>query len=135
MCDKGAGEYVCKREEFCGNPDIKYRIDWDFYSSLHNWVEDLDLVCTAKSVIGLFGSMYFAGWAAGASFIPRLSDLYGRKLILFVSMAIHLFVYLAILLSRNMIFTLFLMVLFGCCGVGRASVGYMYLQELTPTKN
>ena len=135
MCDKGAGEYACKREEFCGNPEVKYRIDLDYYGSLQNWVEDLDMMCTPKNVIGLFGSMFFVGWATGATFIPRLSDLYGRKPILFSSLAIYLIVYLAVLLSRNMIFTIFLMALLGCCGVGRANVGYIYLQEMTPVKN
>jgi len=41
-------EYECKPNQFCGT-NIQYRIDFDYFTSLHNWVEDLDLTCTPKS--------------------------------------------------------------------------------------
>ena len=41
-------DYSCTRDDFCGT-NIKYRIDWRDDTSLHNWVESLNLTCTPKS--------------------------------------------------------------------------------------
>ena len=132
LCLKADGtEYECKSDDFCGT-DIKYRVDWDYFTSLHNWVEDLDLTCTSKSKIGLIGSVYFFGWTAAAIFVPRLSDLYGRKIVYFISMTGHLTLYMAIIFSRDVNLTIVLMFICGSFSCGRAAVGFLYLIELTP---
>jgi MFS family permease len=40
------------------------------------------------TVIGLLGSMYFAGWALACLFFSRIPDIYGRKNFFIVSMAV-----------------------------------------------
>lgn len=130
-------EYECKADFFCNLEDPKsvtHRVDWDYYASLHNWVEDLDLTCTPKAKIGLIGSMYFAGYTTSAVILPRLSDLYGRKIVYFISMVGHLLVYMVFLFSRSLDLTIAMMLLFGFFSLGRASVGYIYMQDLIPTK-
>ena len=77
--------------------------------------------------------MYFFGYTTSAVLLPRLSDLYGRKRIYFVSMLGHLLVYLAMLFSKSLTFTIVMMLFFGFFSLGRASVGYIYMQELMPT--
>ncbi|TNV80292.1 hypothetical protein FGO68_gene6246 [Halteria grandinella] len=129
--------FDCKAEVFCDpNSQFKYEhwIDWNHYSSLHNWVEQLNLTCTSKAKIGLIGSMYFAGITSSALIIPRLSDLYGRRIVYFVSMVGHLLAYFVMLVSQSLDLTLAMMLLFGFFSLGRASIGYIYMQELTPTK-
>jgi MFS family permease len=77
--------------------------------------------------------MYFAGYTTSAVILPRLSDMYGRKYVYFGSMVGHLLIFLGMLISRSLDLTIGLMVLFGFFSLGRASVGYIYMQELTPT--
>ena len=89
-------------------------------------------VSSAK--IGLLGSIYFIGWTCAAVILPRLSDMYGRKLIYLISMSGHCAIYLGLILSRNLNLTITLMYFFGFFSLGRASVGYLYMQELTPAK-
>ena len=125
-------EYPCKAVDFCGNSNITHRIDWDDKTSLHNWVETLDLTCTPGSRVGLLGSMFFIGLAAAAIVLPRLSDMYGRKRIYFVAMVAHLAVYLVFLLSTSLTLNIVMMFIFGSLYVVRASIGYIFMQEFTP---
>jgi MFS family permease len=85
-----------------------------------------------SSEIGLIGSLYFFGITSSTFVIPRLSDMYGRKLIYRASMIGHLIVYGVIILSRNLTLTIVMMFFFGFFGLGRASIGYIYMQELLP---
>ncbi len=78
--------------------------------------------------------MYFAGITTSALIIPRLSDLYGRRIIYFVSMVGHLITYFIMLVSKSLDLTLVMMLMFGFFSLGRASIGYIYMQEFTPTK-
>ena len=45
----GSAEFVCTRDDFCDKPDITHYVDWNDESSLHNWIESLDLTCTPKA--------------------------------------------------------------------------------------
>jgi MFS family permease len=79
--------------------------------------------------------MQFAGWGISAAFLPRTADLYGRRRVYILSM-IGLSTFLVcIMLSPNLILTLVLMFLFGTMSVGRAAVGYLFMQEFIPAKN
>lgn len=79
-------EVSCQPDDFCSNPElVSYRPNYDLNDSYYNWVEKLDLTCRPSGQIGLLGSMTFAGWIVTLTFVPRLSDLYGRKKIFFTS--------------------------------------------------
>lgn len=78
--------------------------------------------------------MLFAGWAFGATFLPRMADMYGRKRVYLCSMIGHFTFFSAIIISRNRIATTTLMFLLGMSSVGRATVGYLYMMELSPLK-
>lgn len=79
-----------------------HRVNYDYYASLHNWVETLSLECTSKTQVGLIGSMFFAGWAISATFLPRLADIYGRNIVYILSMICHSIFIGAIILSHNL---------------------------------
>jgi MFS family permease len=78
--------------------------------------------------------MYFAGITTSALIIPRLSDLFGRKIVYSVSMVGHLITYFVMIVSTSLNLTLAMMLIFGFFSLGRASIGYIYMMELTPTK-
>ena len=59
------------------------QVEYDYRGafSFHNYVERLDLKCATPETIGMLGSAYFIGWTTFAIAIPRLADVYGRKMI------------------------------------------------------
>jgi MFS family permease len=77
--------------------------------------------------------MQFVGWAISAAITPRLSDIYGRKPIFLISMAIQLASLISIYISRQVWVTIGLIFVFGIGGVGRSSISYLYMQEFLPT--
>ncbi len=78
--------------------------------------------------------MLFVGWATAATFLPRLSDLFGRKKVYFGAMLGHFIFYSGVVASRSLLFTTIFMFFLGIFTCGRAAVGYLYLVELTPIK-
>ena len=70
---------TCKTEDWCGKDDVIAEVNWNADRSLHNWVEQLDLACKSDTAVGLIGSTYFYGILISVTFLPRISDLYGRK--------------------------------------------------------
>ena len=118
---------------FCHQPPevkIWHRRDTSNDLSLHNWIEDLDLACSKQGPMGpiaLLGSLQFVGWALSAFVTPRLSDIYGRKIIFLASMVIQFVSLIGILISRNWIVTAGLIFIFGTGGVGRSSISYLLM--------
>eukprot|EP00347_Sterkiella_histriomuscorum_P017063 403350803 len=127
--------FECFAQQICSDPNLKYEVDWSAITSLHNWIEDLNLRCESSTKVGLIGSMYFVGWVIAAFILPRMSDFYGRKKIFLLSMFGCATTYMVIIFSRKIELTIALMFILGFFSVGRASVGYLYMQELTPVKN
>ena len=82
-------EVSCTPTEFCGNEDvISYRPNFALSDSYHNWVEKLNLECRSAAEIGYLGSSTFLGWVLTLAFVPRLSDIYGRKWIYLIGMIV-----------------------------------------------
>jgi MFS family permease len=48
----------------------------------------IDEIGQSGTIVGLMGSMYFAGWAIACLLFSRLPDIYGRKRFFMISMAI-----------------------------------------------
>ncbi|CDW89439.1 solute carrier family member 5 [Stylonychia lemnae] len=137
--------YECKAEQtFCKDPSIRYKINWDDPSSLHNWVESLNLTCESASRVGMIGSMFSLGkWQVLLLYQDQLQlnvsyqidqDLYGRKKIYLQSMGLQTFFYAGICISKSLNVTLLLICGFGFASIGRASIGYIYMLEMTPNK-
>ena len=59
--------------------------DWypnfDDKESFHNWMTEQNLYCKSSFMIGLFGSLYFLGFALNGIYVKQ-SDRFGRKAIL-----------------------------------------------------
>ena len=71
---------VCTAENICINDSRieSWEVDYTNPESIHNWYEQLDLMCETSSLIGTFGSAFFFGWCLTLLWVPRLSDIYGR---------------------------------------------------------
>ena len=114
-------EVSCVPDDFCGRPDLlSYRPNFDLENSFHNWVQKLDLTCRPSGQIGLLGSSVFAGWCISLTFIPRLSDLYGRKKIFFLSAIVQTTVYTIIMLTHNFWVAITALFVVGLCCTVRA---------------
>ena len=95
---------VCERKEFCpelGGIVMEHRVDWSEPKSLHNWVERLDMECTPKVDFGFMGSLVFAGWTFASLFVPRLADLYGRRLIFIINLVVQACIIGLIVVSKS----------------------------------
>jgi MFS family permease len=60
----------------------------------------------------MIGSAQFAGWMVGSLFMPRLGDIYGRKMPFYLSLVAAGFIYLVIILTTSInlqIFNFFLL--------------------------
>lgn len=86
----------------------------------------------SKARIGLLGSSLFIGWAASAVMLPRLSDLYGRRIIFIVSMAIQTLAMAGFFVSTSIDLSTACMFLLGVASVGRCSISYLYMMDLLP---
>jgi MFS transporter, putative metabolite:H+ symporter len=118
---------------FCGKTSIYYQVDFSNEASLDNWFVELSLECVSKTRIGLIGSSMFMGWALSAVFLPRLSDIYGRKKIFIFSILLQSCAMSVMYFSHSLNLTTAMMFIFGMAAVGRTSISFLYLMELLPT--
>ena len=111
---------------------VSYSFDYEKEDSLRNWVEKFNLTCVPKSKIGMIGSAYFIGWLVALVFIPRLADLFGRKVLFRIGMVIQLSAYSTIMYSNSLNVLIGSLFVFGMCATARISVGFIYLMEFLP---
>ena len=127
--------YSCEPKDFCDDPDVTAAIDWEAKTSLHNWVEKLDLACKSKQAVGFIGSAYFIGVMISMLTLPRLSDLYGRKwIILLCSIAQFLVVFWLLAMSTlGECYACF--IIYGLGFGGTISINTLYTQEFLQKKH
>ena len=75
-------------ERICGHESQQWRFNYSDEYSFPNFIEKLGLTCADKKIIGMVGGSYFLGFGISAGFLPRISDLYGRKVPLLIIMAV-----------------------------------------------
>lgn len=136
--DQGVFEVGCTPSQICKGekqPQLTYWVDYDYQYSLHNWVEQLDMICLPKPIIGLMGTAYFGGWASTVLFIPMFADKNGRKQVFFWSLVVSIFtMFLMVFVSKNFYFTMSLMFISGMATSGRTTTGYIYAGEFLVPK-
>ena len=130
--DQATGEWrSCTREEICARGLSKddYRPDTNDDEYFDNWVEKYDLTCEPKMKVGLIGSMYFIGLIVFITFIPPLSDRFGRKWILVATLVQSVVAQLGLMLTNNLYVAYFFEFLLGGTFAGRIIVGLNYVLE------
>ena len=130
---------VCHPNDFChastrmdGSRVKQVKYDYSGTTSFHNYVERLDLACASSETIGMLGSAFFIGWTLFAVAIPRLADIYGRKMIFVGSLIMQAPTIYALILSSSVKLTTALLFVMGVLSAGRMSVGFLYIQEMVP---
>ena len=126
-CGKDEG---CTHLDYCEDPS-QTLIDWDDDWSLNNWVHRFNLACVEPYIIGLLGTMFFAGTTVTGIFITRLGDIYGRMWITLVSSLLSILVQAAIITSKNFNLIIFLYFMLGVTSPGKNQVGFVYASEIT----
>jgi MFS family permease len=76
--------------------------------------------------------MIFLGWTFASLFVPRISDLKGRRTILIITWAVNWLVVLGLALSKSLPFTFGLMFVLGMVSCSRCAVGFCMLMEFHP---
>ena len=77
---------------------------------------------------------FFIGWTFSATFIPRISDLKGRKMATIGTMVMQTAAIIGMNFSRSVYLTQALMFILGMACVGTRSIQFLYLMELLPEK-
>ena len=128
---EGSPESVpCKPEQFCTDPTVvSYTPNMALHDSFNNWVQKLDLTCASPAKIGLIGSSYFIGWIITLTFMPRLSDLYGRQKIIIGGNIVQLAAFTVIMATTSYRVMIAALIIEGMVATARAQVSVVYLFE------
>ena len=97
-------------------------------------MEKLDLFCQPGWKIGLIGSMVFVGWVSTLLWVPRLSDIYGRKWIFFAGMAADWVLFILIFICSSLNWMIVITTAFGMMTTLRVNIGFVYMMELMPKR-
>lgn len=132
-----AKPWQCERKDICSNSlDITgWHINWDNKTSIHNWIEQLDMYCTPKLYIGYIGAYAFAGAAIGCLFLPILGDKFGRWKVYIIVTGMQLPLYLFAALTKELGVIYFVCFWLGIFLIGRLSAAFILLVELSQTKH
>jgi len=128
-------EAACIDDNICSDRVVSYEIDWSSIYSIHNWVEKLDLICCPGWKVGMMGSMVFVGWVVTLPWVPRLSDMYGRKMIFNIGMLIDLAMFIIMFFTTKIDSMIMVTFMFGLATTIRVNIGFVYMMELMPKRN
>jgi MFS family permease len=85
-------------------------------------------------MLAMPGSVQFLGWMVASMFVPRLGDLYGRKLPFIISVLAASFLYVGIFLTSNLNVIILIFFFKGMTQAGKYSLAHVYIQELMPNR-
>lgn len=77
----------------------------------------------------MLGVTLFVGWTIAAVIVPRIADLYGRKITFIVNMIVQFIAMIFIVFAKSYNFMAFSLFLIGITSAGRWTVSYIYLCE------
>ena len=75
----------------------------------------------------MLGSAFFLGWTLFAVAIPRMADIYGRKLVFSTALIIQAPTIYGLILSESVNMTTALLFVMGVLSAGRISVAFLYI--------
>ena len=127
-------ETACVAENICSGKIVSYEIDWEDSRSLHNWVEKLDLVCCPSWKVGMMGSTVFVGWVITMAWMPRLSDMYSRKIFLQIGMITNFAMFICMYYVTSVEWMIAITFVFGLVMTIRVNIAFVYMMELLPNR-
>ena len=84
--------------------------------------------------MSLIGSMLFFGTFSGSFILPRMADIYGRKLLFLTGLGLYITVVIALYFVKSLLMLYFLLFVGGVSETGRYYVAYVYAIEFMPKK-
>ena len=136
--DPNAEFQSCEHTDFFNgatcDPAIAFIPDMDTARSLFNWAFEMELYCTSKLYIGLFGSLYFVGFMVGSMTLLRLADIYGRRPLLLLGIAIHVVAVFFIIWLSSLIARYCFITLLGIATGITVNCTFVLLVELVPAR-
>ena len=91
-------------------------------------------MCAPKWKIGMIGSMYFLGWFITLPWLPRLSDKYSRKKIVYMGMIANWIMFIVMYFTTTIDWMLLNMLIIGMLTTIRISIFFVYFMELLPKR-
>ena len=101
----------------------------DLDDSYYNWVQQFDLTCASSTKMGMIGSTYFIGWITSLTFLPRISDIHGRKNILLWGQIIQALAFATILFASSYALLISAMFVLGMMATMRTQVAFLNMYE------
>ena len=77
------------------------------------------MTCETREKIGYLGSAVFAGWVLTLVVVPRLADLYGRKLVYRIGLCVLFAAFTAVMLTGSVDVMIVALFLCGACATCR----------------
>ena len=90
------------------------------------------MLCESKWKIALIGSAFFLGWVSTLLWIPRISDLHGRKRVLISGLVISTILYTLMLFVTSLDLLIAIMFGLGAMRTINISLSFVYMIELMP---
>ena len=125
----------CKPTDFCNDPTVKsFEPNMDLPDSYNNWVQRFDLHCASGGKIGLIGSSLFIGWVTTLLIVPRISDRYGRVMLMRIGNLVSFLAYTGILLTTRYEMLIACIFTLGAMATIRVQISTLYFYELVTRK-
>ena len=124
-------------EEYCANNPsfkkntIETNVDLDSLNkyNLYNWYTKLGLVCKGTFATSMIAFVAIAGVAISCLFIPRMGDLYGRRIIYITAICAQVPVYFVAGYFPGLYPVYAAAFCLGPCVIGRMSCGFLLIME------
>ena len=115
-------------DEYCARA-FQCEIDFSNRLTIENLVLQLELVCAPAWKLGLIGSLFLIGIVVGCSFITRLGDVYGRKLVYAAGLATNMLAVTILVFTKSQSVVFACLFALGMSITARYYVGYTYNLE------
>lgn len=119
-------KYSCSKDIACFQMNATYEVDYGDKDTIRNWVTKYDMVCDSDKGIGVLGSLMFAGLFVGSILLTRLSDIFGRKVVLVSLVFSSSLIIVGLIFAPNLMSLYILIFAFGCTVAARYAIVYMY---------
>ena len=77
-------------------------------------------------------SAYFLGWCSTLLWIPYMADIFGRKPLVSIAMALCAVLYAVLMFTESLDTTIVVSFMLGMLSSARESIAFIYLNELVP---
>lgn len=128
------GFETCTKEDICGISPLssylnKWEVDYSSRFSLNNWLSLLDMHCSSSLEIGLFGTLFFAGYLVSCAVFPPMADKYGRKIFTIAVCVIQTICFALMIFVPNLLLYYVMNTILGASVPLKGMIAYTHMME------